>query len=497
MMLSIWRSVSCRRLAAFAFAILLIFVIIIAISLWVLNVPILRIFNELLDGNQQTTDKIDDSDLPVAEPEDFLRQANGQYLTYHFDDLQDEISDNSNLKQVFQVGSSSNGQRAIIVSLKEDRPSTENSNINNINKNKNNNNNDNSGLNSQYRTEHDLLQPLPRPPNKKSVNTNKVHLLNTPTSTLVEGDGGKSDDHQYNPIKDDDEPIYIDEDEESPSGKQPVQSSSAHDATKDTGANGIEYFDEIISDHQRQKSDKKYKSTDKKDKYTPESDRSGQPAESVSIYTKAENIDPEDRMFSGGDGRDIPIIDNKKISRTLSKSVDVDRDDDDDDYDVHSGSGDFGVLDLPVQQHREIKASRADQSNFKLETNDKNWYSVDTGLTSKRRKNSHRISQLHKNLTKKQLIEQLIEGSRQQRKDARKQHPIAHHFNSYRQSQTTAANSNPSKTKAWFETRARRISGNVKKSEERSRQLLFCEDAGSGELCRMLFKEYGATPVIE
>lgn len=40
----------------------------------------------------------------------------------------------------------------------------------------------------------------------------------------------------------------------------------------------------------------------------------------------------------------------------------------------------------------------------------------------------------------------------------------------------------------WLETRARRILGNVKKSEERSRQLLLCEEAGGGELCRMLFK---------
>lgn len=41
---------------------------------------------------------------------------------------------------------------------------------------------------------------------------------------------------------------------------------------------------------------------------------------------------------------------------------------------------------------------------------------------------------------------------------------------------------------AWLETRARRIMGNVKKSEERSRQLLLCAEAGGGELCRMLFK---------
>lgn len=40
----------------------------------------------------------------------------------------------------------------------------------------------------------------------------------------------------------------------------------------------------------------------------------------------------------------------------------------------------------------------------------------------------------------------------------------------------------------WIETRTRRIMGNAKKSEERSRQLLLCEEAGGGELCRMLFK---------
>lgn len=42
---------------------------------------------------------------------------------------------------------------------------------------------------------------------------------------------------------------------------------------------------------------------------------------------------------------------------------------------------------------------------------------------------------------------------------------------------------------AWqADTRAMRIMGNVRISEERSRQLLLCEEAGGGELCRMLFK---------
>lgn len=42
----------------------------------------------------------------------------------------------------------------------------------------------------------------------------------------------------------------------------------------------------------------------------------------------------------------------------------------------------------------------------------------------------------------------------------------------------------------WLETRARRILGNVKKSEERSRRLLLCEQDVSSELCRMLFKAH-------
>lgn len=39
---------------------------------------------------------------------------------------------------------------------------------------------------------------------------------------------------------------------------------------------------------------------------------------------------------------------------------------------------------------------------------------------------------------------------------------------------------------SWMETRVRRILGNIKKSEERSRQILLCK--GEGELCSMLFK---------
>lgn len=39
---------------------------------------------------------------------------------------------------------------------------------------------------------------------------------------------------------------------------------------------------------------------------------------------------------------------------------------------------------------------------------------------------------------------------------------------------------------SWMETRVRRVLGNIKKSEERSRQILLCK--GEGELCSMLFK---------
>ena len=39
------------------------------------------------------------------------------------------------------------------------------------------------------------------------------------------------------------------------------------------------------------------------------------------------------------------------------------------------------------------------------------------------------------------------------------------------------------------EHRELRILGNLKKSGERSRQLLLCQQSGGGELCRMLFKE--------
>lgn len=52
----------------------------------------------------------------------------------------------------------------------------------------------------------------------------------------------------------------------------------------------------------------------------------------------------------------------------------------------------------------------------------------------------------------------------------------------------SSSSSGGENNEAWIETRTRRIMGNVKKSEERSRQLLLCEEAGGGELCRMLFK---------
>lgn len=55
-------------------------------------------------------------------------------------------------------------------------------------------------------------------------------------------------------------------------------------------------------------------------------------------------------------------------------------------------------------------------------------------------------------------------------------------------SRTLPTKDNAHKDGMWLETRTRRILGNAKKSVERSKQLLLCEEVGSGELCRILFK---------
>lgn len=60
--------------------------------------------------------------------------------------------------------------------------------------------------------------------------------------------------------------------------------------------------------------------------------------------------------------------------------------------------------------------------------------------------------------------------------------PMNHHI------QRLGSNGEPLNVAWQADTRAMRIMGNVRISEERSRQLLLCEEAGGGELCRMLFK---------
>lgn len=129
--------------------------------------------------------------------------------------------------------------------------------------------------------------------------------------------------------------------------------------------------------------------------------------------------------------KDHPVInDDEKPAINL-----VDDDYDDDDDSVNSGSGDFINNDDDDDDDGKIKQ--------KLSLNQDNFYSVSSEIVSKN--------------DKKKLVTMDLKDL--DRKDG-----------------------------VWLETRARRIIGNVKKSEERSRQLLLCEDAGSGELCRMLFK---------
>lgn len=125
--------------------------------------------------------------------------------------------------------------------------------------------------------------------------------------------------------------------------------------------------------------------------------------------------------------KDHPIINDDEKPINLA-------DDDYDDDSVNSGSGDF------INNDDDDDDGAVKQ---KLSLNQDNFYSVSSEIVSKN--------------DKKKLITMDLKDL--DRKDG-----------------------------VWLETRARRIIGNVKKSEERSRQLLLCEDAGSGELCRMLFK---------
>lgn len=129
---------------------------------------------------------------------------------------------------------------------------------------------------------------------------------------------------------------------------------------------------------------------------------------------------------------DHPVInDDKKLINLNKKSFNDDYDDIDDL--VNSGSGDFINND---DDDDDIYFNKIKQ---KLSLNRDNFYSVSSEIVSK-------------------------SNDRNDQTDIERRDGI------------------------WLETRARRIIGNVKKSEERSRQLLLCEEAGGGELCRMLFK---------
>lgn len=436
--------------------------------------------------------KANDIELSVSAPEDFLKGENDQYLSYHFDDIQEQISDNSNLKQIFQIGSNSNGQRAIIVSLQEDRPddSNNNKNYNSNNNLKSDKLNDLADENNEAKQETvtTVTTVSINEQNKKSsksVNTHKITRLNSERMVTTQISSELNTEHPAKINRNDDEPIYIDGDEvESDEHKEVIPTE------KTSWVNGIENFKEIISDHEEKRNNKKRKNMSKKNKSGSALHRvSSEPIDDIPVYTKIKNVEHYDNE-NRGDG--IPSIDNKKIFRTSSNNERIDSDDDDD-FDISSGSGDFNNAELNIR-HNEQTYLHSGTHNYKMDANDKNWYSVDKFLTSNLKRDPYRNSPERKHLFK---VQDHSERTHKKNGHKQQQHPIAYHFNSYRQSQTAPANENTRDNDAWRETRARRISGNVKKSEERSRQLLLCEDAGSGELCRMLFKVNGANSVIE
>ena len=168
------------------------------------------------------------------------------------------------------------------------------------------------------------------------------------------------------------------------------------------------------------------------------------------------------------------------VTATPTKTPPYDEDDfyydDTDDYqDVDQFSGNGMVVNIKSIVKKPAQANQANDDYRKTKNYIENVYSVSSEIVSNL-KNKY-------NINDKQINRQNSYSAPSALTAARVKIESASDTNQDQDDPSSDADDFPAEN-----TETRRILGNVKQSEERSRQLLLCESAGSGELCRMLFK---------
>lgn len=141
---------------------------------------------------------------------------------------------------------------------------------------------------------------------------------------------------------------------------------------------------------------------------------------------------------------------------------------------------DDGNLQIQQQQISK-KIARAHKKQHLLRTNsNKNNNNNDNKKTGEKIKKTRQNHQIGNAMPNKN-------NNKNSHRKSKEQHYIDEYFSGKRNANTVESleNLNPN-AGGWMEPRIRRILGNIKKSEERSQQILLCE--GEGELCSMLFK---------
>lgn len=173
--------------------------------------------------------------------------------------------------------------------------------------------------------------------------------------------------------------------------------------------------------------------------------------------------------------RELPVTQPSTKTPIYDEDDDFYYDDTDDYQDVDQFSGNGMVVNIKSIVKKPAQANQANDDYRKTKNYIENVYSVSSEIVSNL-KNKYNINDKQINRQNSYSAPSALTAARVKIESA---------------SDTTQDQEDPSSDADDFpaeNTETRRISGNVKQSEERSRQLLLCESAGSGELCRMLFK---------
>lgn len=295
-----------------------------------------------------------------------------------------------------------------------------------------------------------------------AVSTNENHTKNKLISSKSQENGE---------VNGNDETIYIDADDETNGPEYLVENQFESDSDENLNGNIVQKL-----------------SRDKQDESVDESSSNSAILVSNNNMPNGKNV--QNRKF---DKLSINNMKQQLQDYRYSDENDSDESDNDDsDYAVNSGSGDFVynnlILDESANRDWYSSNNRKNSQHQLIESKKFNDYERypyddfedDTEELDKQKLFLEKFTRAHK--------ASMSSSAKNQKQTISTTNGIKKIDNKRRSkaSQNTESPSNNVRNGAWMETRVRRIMGNIKKSEERSRQILLCK--GEGELCSMLFK---------